>query len=91
MVGTPYYFSPELCRDQVGVNDSFAVSEFTVYLPQPYNNKSDVWALGCVVYECCTLRHPFEARNQGALIIKILTQVGGCRCLCWGWQREIPL
>ncbi|OLP78100.1 Serine/threonine-protein kinase Nek8 [Symbiodinium microadriaticum] len=39
---------------------------------RPYNELSDVWAFGCVVYEMCTLRHPFEARNQAALLIKIL-------------------
>ena len=37
-----------------------------------YNAKSDVWALGCVLYECCTQRHPFDANNQGALVLKIL-------------------
>ena len=26
---------------------------------RPYNAKSDVWALGCILYECCTRRHPF--------------------------------
>lgn len=39
---------------------------------KPYNNKSDIWSLGCVLYELCTLRHPFEATNQGALALKIL-------------------
>lgn len=39
---------------------------------KPYNEKSDVWALGCVLYELCTLRHPFEANNQAALFLKII-------------------
>ena len=38
----------------------------------PYNDKSDVWALGCILYELCTYKHPFEAKSQGALILKIL-------------------
>jgi len=39
---------------------------------KPYNDRSDVWALGVLLYECLTLRHPFEARNQCALILKII-------------------
>eukprot|EP01034_Spumella_vulgaris_P032682 gene32682-40331_t len=39
---------------------------------QPYRDKSDCWALGVLLYECCTLQHPFEARNQCALIMKII-------------------
>ena len=39
---------------------------------KPYNEKSDIWALGCILYELCTYNHPFNARSQGALILKIL-------------------
>ena len=39
---------------------------------KPYNEKSDVWALGCVLYQLCTGRHPFEASNQAALLLKII-------------------
>ena len=39
---------------------------------QPYNGQSDLWALGIILYECCTLKRPFEASNQCALILKIV-------------------
>ena len=41
---------------------------------KPYNDKSDVWALGCILYELCTYHHPFVARSQGGLILKILNE-----------------
>eukprot|EP00953_Heterococcus_sp_UTEX-ZZ885_P031695 16609-Heterococcus_DN1.PRE.2 len=40
---------------------------------QPYNDKSDIWAVGVILYQCCMSgHHPFEAKNQCALILKII-------------------
>ena len=50
---------------------------------RPYNEKSDVWALGCVLYEMCTLNHAFDGKSMCALVLKILKgkyppiQIGG--------------
>ena len=37
-----------------------------------YNNKSDVWSLGCILYELLTLKHAFEAGNMKGLVLKIM-------------------
>ncbi|KEG14973.1 putative protein kinase, putative,serine/threonine-protein kinase Nek1 [Trypanosoma grayi] len=52
--GTPYYFSPEICRNK------------------PYNNKSDVWALGVLLYELATGRHPFDGNSMQQLMQRIV-------------------
>ena len=39
---------------------------------KPYSYKSDVWALGCVLYELCTLKHAFSADNLLGLVYKIV-------------------
>ena len=38
---------------------------------QKYNENSDIWSLGCIIYELCALRPPFQAQNPMALAIKI--------------------
>ena len=43
-----------------------------LFANKPYNFKSDVWALGCCVYEIATLKRAFSARNISALMYKIL-------------------
>ncbi|XP_040850551.1 serine/threonine-protein kinase Nek4 isoform X3 [Ochotona curzoniae] len=39
---------------------------------KPYNYKSDVWALGCCVYEMATLKHAFNARDMNSLVYRII-------------------
>lgn len=34
--------------------------------------QSDVWALGCCVYEMATLKHAFNAKDMNSLVYKIL-------------------
>jgi NIMA (never in mitosis gene a)-related kinase len=45
LAGTPYYYSPELCKGLA------------------YDNKSDMWAIGVVLFELMAQRRPFESTN----------------------------
>lgn len=50
MVGTPFYLAPEL----LGSEDKGGSDR------HPYTAKSDIWALGVILYELCSLRKPFN-------------------------------
>ena len=56
-LGTPSYMSPEQAR-----------GELTELTPA-----SDVWALGCVLYECLAGRSAFEGDTAAAVIAQLLT------------------
>jgi NIMA (never in mitosis gene a)-related kinase len=36
-----------------------------------YNEESDIWSLGCIIYELAALHPPFQAQNHLALAMKI--------------------
>lgn len=54
ILGTPYYFSPEMCEGK------------------EYDEKSDVWAMGCVLGEMCCKQKTFSASNLSDLVKKIM-------------------
>lgn len=54
VLGTPYYFSPEMCEGK------------------EYDEKSDIWALGCILGETCCLKKAFTATNLSELVTKIM-------------------
>jgi NIMA (never in mitosis gene a)-related kinase len=39
---------------------------------KPYTYQSDIWALGCILFELCTLKHAFHAENLLGLVFKIV-------------------
>ena len=53
-VGTPLYYSPELCEGR------------------PYDERTDVWSLGCLAYELAAGAPPFTAPNAIALARRIV-------------------
>ena len=54
-------------------------------MSRPYDHKSDVWALGCVLYELTSLRRPFSAQGFAQLIVSVLL------CTLRGRCEPIPL
>ena len=38
---------------------------------KPYNSRTDIWSLGCLLYQMMTYRHPFEAKGLPQLMAKL--------------------
>ena len=41
-------------------------------MDKPYSNKSDIWSLGCVLYESVCLRPPFKSESMEGLFKKVI-------------------
>jgi NIMA (never in mitosis gene a)-related kinase len=52
-IGTPYYLSPELCKEK------------------PYAWPSDIWAMGCILFEMCAMKVPFDGKSISQLVQNI--------------------
>ena len=46
-----------------------------VWKDQPYDVKSDIWSLGCVLYEMISLKPPFRADDMHSLYKKVVKGV----------------
>jgi len=51
-----------------------------VWKEKPYDSKSDIWSLGCVIYEAAALHPPFRAQDMKALFKKV----------CAGTYPDLP-
>jgi NIMA (never in mitosis gene a)-related kinase len=43
-----------------------------VWQDKPYDYKSDIWSMGCVLYELCALNPPFRAADMKGLYYKVI-------------------
>eukprot|EP00892_Ulva_mutabilis_P005077 jgi/Ulvmu1/2941/UM149_0020.1 len=59
----------EQCKSVVGTPYYMAPE---VCSSSPYTSQADMWSLGCVLYELCTLEHAFSADSLYALIFRIV-------------------
>ena len=58
----------KLLRTQTGT-PYYASPE--VWMNKPYSFKSDLWSIGCVIYEMCELKTPFTGKDMDDLFVNI--------------------
>jgi serine/threonine-protein kinase len=57
VLGTPYFMSPE---QALGLKDKV-------------DRRSDIWAVGVILYKCLTGRYPFEGENYNQVMAQIIS------------------
>lgn len=68
-----------ISRILMGTTDLASTFTGTPYYMSPevlkhegYNSKSDVWSIGCILYELCALSHAFDGQSLMAVMYKIV-------------------
>jgi NIMA (never in mitosis gene a)-related kinase len=59
----------QLCRTEIGT--PFYMSP-EICEGKSYNSKTDIWSLGCILYELCTLKRAFQGGNMNGLLMNIV-------------------
>lgn len=56
-----------------------------------YDGKTDVWAIGCVLYEMCALKKAFDASNLGAITVKVMRYAPFCLPFCTAASPQLAV
>lgn len=59
----------DLCQTVIGTPYYLSPE---VWNNEPYNGQTDIWSLGCILYEMCSLKRPFTARDANQLFAKVM-------------------
>ena len=60
----------KVMKDNSIINSQIGTPSYSspeVWNAEPYSYKSDLWSVGCIIYEMCSLRQPFKGKNMEEL------------------------
>jgi 3-phosphoinositide dependent protein kinase-1 len=71
-VGTAQYLSPEAIDGKQCKKKEIQIKRFTrVKILFEFNSRSDLWALGCIIFQFLTNKHAFDAKSEYLILKKI--------------------